>query len=506
MVNAAPRRSLGGGTEDFVGMTETTKTIAPEKMARLMAFLGALPPIAARKLFGVLELDKAIGGEGLPYTEMLAALRDRLFKEDAPFPKRPVTAQRLFFEPFEDFFIAQRSGKKRRARIARSSIAPIWALIQSDPACVSAARASKKLDEALAAGAASHDEEDSEQSISTLTEGFFNAAGQGVGRIVSHAQADETYRAHLSETLGGAAAFHDLLELQLMLSGASHLTAMQQSFPKPVSSLTEEDYFKVRQLYAAAHAEAPNAAPYVLLCLSARMDAPWRALGVYYHLTGSEDEALRAVKKDAAVIPEVLFDDLEGMARSMERDASADFHAAQAGLLITHFADFADGMQAEARRSNDGVVVNRVEACRDVAADALERFTEQSAAAMRMAMPVRHAGGSSRLMALRPDIGRMVSPTLAREGREAADFLARINETSKRLNRKYVSNGIIEETREHAVRYANDLVLEIRAAEGEERTAARRLMDQTLSLITPLVAADEVGLIRDRASAAAKSV
>lgn len=481
-------------------------SIVPEKMARLMDFLGVLPAAAASKLFATLEADKQRGGKSLPHDDMLKVLRARLFEEGLDLPRRPLTAQRLFFLPFEDFFIAERRGKKRRARIARASIAPIWQLLMTDPACQSAARAAQKMDDFLQSNAEGGTlSEVAKLENETLSEGFFNAATQGIGRMISHAEADDVYRNDLADRLGGSAAYHDLVEMHLMLSGVSHLRQMQEAFKKPVRDLTEDDLFNVRRLYAAAYSEAPETAPYMLLCLAARMEAPWRALGIYYHLRDTRDEALDRSEEDAGVIFEVLFEDLESTARAMERDAAQAFQAADTGLRIRHFAEFADGMQRTAERHNDSVVVNRVEACRDVAADALGRFSEQSAAAIRKAMPVRHAGGSSRLMALRPDIGRMISPTLAREGREAADFLARMDETADKLHRKSGSKQLLDETVEHAKRYATDLVMEIRAAEGEERSAAKRMMEHTLALITPLLPSHEIGLLRDRASAAASS-
>ncbi|MEO0879624.1 MAG: hypothetical protein AAFY22_07895, partial [Pseudomonadota bacterium] len=522
-VSAGAGESAGKRAESarVVGRRDSqTFTISSEKMDRLMAFLGALPAASAAKLFAVLEQDRARGARDLPHEAMLSTLRARLFEDGEPFPKRAVTAQRLFFDPIEDFFIAERTGKKRRARIARSSIAPVWALIAEDPACMSAARLAAKIDEWLAANgapdrddfkllmraeAAAPADEREEMTFLGLMEGFFNAAGQGVGRIIAHAETREAYRADLIERIGGQGAYHDLVEIHTMISGASHLMAMQAAFDRPATALTEEDLYQIRTLYASAYAEAPDAAPYVLLCLMSRMEAPWRALGVFYHLDSAEEASLKDAKKDAGVIVEVLFEDLEGMVRAMEREGGADFHASQAALRIRHFTAFADGMQAEADRRRDGVIVKRIEACRDIAAETLERFAEQSAAAMRKAMPERHAGGSSRLMALRPDITRAVSPTLAREGREAAQFLADINDTARLLKRRWSSVDLLDEISTHAKRYANDLVMEIRAAEGEERAAARRLMDQTLALVAPLLAKDDVGLIRDRADAAAIS-
>ena len=477
--------------------------IAPAKMARLQSFLGALPTASATKLFGVLEAGRARGPADLPYDDMLSTLREKLFEADATPPRRVMTAQRWFFEPFEDFFIAERRGKKRRARIARSSLSPIWSLMMTDPACSGAARAARTLDDAITQSGAA--DAALAREIEAPSESFFNAAGEGMRRVIAHAEANEAYRADLAARLGGAGAYHDFVELHLMLSGAEHLKRMQDSFKKPVSVLTEDDLYRVRKLYAAAYSEAPDAAPYVLLCLAGRMHAPWRALSIYYHLRDASDPDLPQASGDAMIIADVLFEDLEGMARSLERDAGAPFDAGEAGLKVRHFAEYADGMQDEATRCSDSVFVNRIEACRDVAAEALERFTELSVAAIRKAMPVRHAGGSSRLMALRPDIDRPVSPTLAREGREAADFVAKIADTMTRLKRKWSAGDLIEEATNYAKRYANDLVTEIRAAEGEERAAARRLMDHVLALISPLLPDTEVGLIRERANAAALS-
>ena len=146
---------------------------------------------------------------------------------------------------------------------------------------------------------------------------------------------------------------------------------------------------------------------------------------------------------------------------------------------------------------------NRVEAARDIVAGALDRFAEQSLTALRKAMPVRHAGGSSRLMALRPDFQRPLAPRLATAARQAALFLAKSEDAARSLKRPDAGRNVALDAIEEARRYAGDLVLEIRAAEGEDRLAARRLMEHVLDIAGPLLAAEEVGLLRERAQAAA---
>ncbi|HXI85816.1 MAG TPA: hypothetical protein VNH64_00045, partial [Parvularculaceae bacterium] len=155
-----------------------------------------------------------------------------------------------------------------------------------------------------------------------------------------------------------------------------------------------------------------------------------------------------------------------------------------------------------ARRGGDNAILNRVEACRDIAADCLARFTEQSLAALRKAMPVRHAGGSSRLAALRPDYSRALGRNTAAAAREAALFLADADDIARRLGRLPCVEGAFRDAADETRRYAGDVVVEIRAAEGDDRTAARRLMEHALDIAGPLLPPDEVALLRERALAA----
>lgn len=461
--------------------------LSPETHARLAAFLGALPAATAVKLFAALEADRARGGRGLPYDELLEDLRRALKAQGRAFPERPQTAQRLFFTPFEDFFVSRRSGRKRRARIARASLAPMWAVMMEDPACASAREAAAALDAAISGG---------EGDLAAREDALFNAAGQGLARLVAHAETSERFRDDLADRLGGVPALHDLAEIHFLLSAVDHLRAMQQAFAKPLAAFTEEQLFEARRLFDAARGDAPEAAPWLLMGLAARMEKPWRALRLHYHLAAAGGDG-------AGAIAEILFEDLENAARLLERGAEGAFDAEDAKLQLAHFADFADGMAEEARRANDNVVVNRVEACRDIAGDCLERFAEQSLAALRRAMPVRQAGGSSRLMAFRPDIGREVSPPAANTARAAAQFLAGSRAIARRLGRDNTAEAILADAVDEARRYLADLVVEIRAAEGDERMSARRVMERALDFAAPLFGTSEIGLFKERARAAA---
>ena len=473
--------------------------LSERKREQLIAFLGEMPTATAVKLFAAVEADRVAGGDGLPHHEILDDLRERLLARGAALPTRRIDARRLFFTPFEDFFVGERRGRKRPGIIPRTSLAPIWRLMMRETALSEAAFAAASLDDAMKAGRETED----------LERALFNAAEAGLARVLDAAMIESGARAHLSDMLGGEAAFADLQELRRLLAGVDHFKQLHRTLPAGVAAFSEDDLYALRTVFLSAHDQSPKLAAFLLLAIKGRLEKPWRALELFYHLSRSADERLEAARDAVAALPEALFDDLESLARSLERDgAVADEFDAQAGRLrISWFAEFADGLADEANRVDDNVSLNRINACRDVAAEAFERFCELALASLRAATPVRQAGGSSFLMAQRPDYGSPPAPRAVDQAREAAHLIADATAFAKRLGAAGdVAAEIAREAREKMTSYAGDLVTEIRAAEGDERKAAERLLENTLSVAEALLDCEEAGLIRDRAKAAAVAV
>jgi len=485
--------------------------MTPRKKHQLSAFLGALPNATALQLFAAIEADYARenpgerensgGSSGLPHDDLLSDLRRRLCERGEILPTRPPTAKRIFFTPFEDFFVGRRKGRKTRARIARGSLDPIWRIMMTDPACTDAALAAAALEDAIAKAGQKGDQTDE------LTRSLFVCAEAGLGRIVSHTHTDKTYFETITRQAGGVEAFDDLQEIRLLLEGVPFLTELQSLIAAPSASLSEEQFYKLRTLFLSAHDQSKLLGGYVLLAMRGRLEKPWRALGVYYHLARGADERLVAAREEISLLPESLFEDLESMARALERTSAGEFDAKTASLRVSYFASYADGLLRQASKAGDNVFVNRIEACRDIAGEAHERFAEQALAALRHAMPVRHAGGASRLASLRPDIAQPLSALIIGDAHAAASFMKAAPDLAERLGCDAKMHAVIaDEAREKSHVFAKDLVVEIRAAEGEERNAARRMLDQMLKACEPLLTSDEIGLLRDRAAAAAVAV
>ncbi len=470
--------------------------LSQHKRERLGAFLGELPVAAALKLFSALELDRAQGGKGIPHDAILDDLRRQLAERGA-FPSRKPNAKRTFFSPFEDFFVSVRTGKKRRAQIARTSLDPIWRFMMTDPALTEAAMAAAALDDAYEAGG----------DTKPLERALFLAAEAGLGRVTARAREDAHLRDQLAETLGGKTVMTDMDEIRFLMEAVEALRSLRVVVPSHSPALSEEQYYDLRTLFLSVYEQSQTLGAYLLLALKGRLEAPWRALGFYYHLAQSSDDRLAGAREIVMALPESLFEDLEGLARALERAGSESLDTQTAQARLNWFGEYADGLAKQATRAGDNVFVNRVEACRDIAGEAHARFVEQALSSMRAAMPVRHAGASSRLVAPRPDFSKALAPGIVDDARRAVKLIVAAPADARRLGSDPgQSDRVLEDAVNHARVYANDLVAEIRAAEGSERAAARRLLDQTLSVIEPLLKSDELGLIVDRAAAAAVTV
>ena len=475
-------------------------SVSDMQREQLAAFLGSLQTAPALRLFETLEAERIraeIDEPGRPGNELLADLRAQLLERGVALPPRPLDAKRLFFTPFEDFFVGRRVGRKTRARISRTSLDPIWRVLMKDPACASAAKAARALNEALAGGGV----------VGAQELALFAAADAGLAKVIANAREDRRYEAELLGALGGAPAFDDMQEVAILVSGVDVLKQLQALTPATSQSLSEEQFYKFRDLFIAAHEQSKLIAGYVLLALKGRLEKPWRALRVYYHLARSADERIVAARDVIDQLPESLFEDLETMARALARAAEGSLEPEMAKLRASYFAEYADGLAKRAAKVGDNVFVNRIEACRDLGGEAFERFIEQAIASLRAALPVRHAGGASRLASLRPDIFAEIADKTLQDAESAAGLIDAAPALAARLRRDCaIAEAAADKARDMLRSYADRLVVEIRAGEGDNRDHARAALERTLTIAAVLLSRDEIKTLRDRAGDAALTV
>ena len=104
--------------------------LSADKQLLLSGFLGRLPAHVAARLAKAVEVDRLVGGTGLPHDEILRALRPQL--RTAAERVRMPTPLRFFCRPFEDLLTSAKRRVKQKGRIARASIEPVWSWLANE--------------------------------------------------------------------------------------------------------------------------------------------------------------------------------------------------------------------------------------------------------------------------------------------------------------------------------------------------------------------------------------
>ena len=108
-------------------MESTADTGLSRKLAQ---YLEKLPEPALLKLAYGLEREKLRGTQGLPFDELISALRPLLATVGGERPGLP-DPMRHFCQPFEDLLVTD-GVRPGRGQISRSAIALVWAWLEND--------------------------------------------------------------------------------------------------------------------------------------------------------------------------------------------------------------------------------------------------------------------------------------------------------------------------------------------------------------------------------------
>ena len=475
---------------------------APEKRAPLSAFLSELNTASALKLFKSVEAEWARGERDTAHANLLNDLRAHLLSRQTDLPGRRLSAKRIFYTPFEDFFVSTHIGGKRRAQIARTSLDPIWHFLMSEPACAPIARPANALDADILP--LEVDDPSIHTSIAQFGPNMFGAAAQIIGELTQRALSDGAYRDQLCEALGGIAIYDDLHEIGLLLKGQIYLERFARIVPANAPALYDDAFYELRELIIEAHSDIDYMATYLVLALPGRMERPWAALEVFYRLAKGADDRLYTAREAVSSLPDSLLESLEAQARALTRDAEEMIDADRLKIQIRYFAEFAGGLLRFAARAGDNVFVNRVEACQEIGAGAHMRIVERASAALRGALPVRHLGGASLLAPPRPDIHAQLSSAQIDLATHGASLLAQ----AKGLARQFTQDDsdthkIVDNAQRQLDQYLTSLLREIRAADNDGRKQARRLFDQTLLLAAHFFDETQIEKLREQARLAA---
>jgi hypothetical protein len=457
-------------------------TLSAEKQVLLNGFLGQLPEQIAARLAKAVEVDRLIGGTGLPHDDILRALRPQL--RQSPLRARMPTPQRFFCRPFEDLLVSPERKIKQKGRIARTSIEPVWSWL----AVELMPHRHRDLNETLRDAILHNREDEIQEKIYEL---WAEASA-----ALAPALAGEKKKSAAARKLGGVAVVEDAEEIALVLGRAPELDELQKRLPKPIPALNDEDTFYLRSLFDRMSDVAPEFAPYIPLIVMGRLERPWEAMRLAGALSRRSDDTVISAT-DVGIVGELLFSDLDSYVKRIQIARPFDFDADAMVANLASFAELSSGMVKEIGIRRDGKWGQRLAKDRSAVAQVVEGFLERAPREIQAALASSRVGGFGK--SPKPlDLARLPDPERVAKAMRYAHLMihSRPFAVAAAFNAKLAET--IDETADALRSHSEDLLREVRAAAPETRASLEAHLKVFLDLCALVLGEEETEILRRR--------
>jgi hypothetical protein len=313
--------------------------LSADKQLLLSGFLGQLPEAVAARLAKAVEVDRLIGGTGLPHDVILRALRPQL-RQSPERGARLQTPQRFFCRPFEDLLVGPQRSLKQKGRIARDSINPVWNWLAIELMPARHAEIGQQLRDAIL-----HAREG--EMAERCAELWAESSAALMPELAS-----EKKKTVAATKLGGMALAEDAAEMALVLGAAQEIGVLQGRLPKPIVNLTEDDVAFLRDCFDRLNESNPDIASYVPFIVMGRLERPWETLRLIGALSRKSNDAMIA-NTDLGAVGELLFSDLDDYVKKIQAARPADFDAEALLNNLAGFTELSTGMVKELGISRD---------------------------------------------------------------------------------------------------------------------------------------------------------
>lgn len=460
--------------------------VTEDKARALTAFLGKLPENIAVRLARAVEYDRLADGKNLPHGLILDALRPILRK--AQGQQRTQTPLRLFCLPFEDLLTSAPRKDKLIGSISIASIMPVWNWL-----------AESVIPGPLAeyeAGAKSDILGFRNDNAKARAEAFWPVASAAMLEALSTPAGTKAAKT----ALGSDAAVADAREMALLLAVGPQMLDLQRKLPSGTPELGEELLWTLRGVYQSVLDASPDSAPFVAVVVMNRLERPWEAMRLALAISRQTQDTLIS-NTDMGLVGEILFAEIETHAVAIRAARQPDFDADD---LVNHVAAFATlslGMVKEVEMRRDGRWGQRLLKDRAALAEVMDGFMKRAPREMLGALPTQKTGnyaGGPRV----PDISKPIDSQkfyrALRYGRliagcrsfaAAACFGASLQDAQTE-----VAVGLRS--------YTEDMLRELRAAEGDRRKNAEEMFSLAVDMLSLMTSPEEAEFLRRRGRAA----
>jgi hypothetical protein len=462
------------------------RMLTAEKQVLLNGFLGQLPPRVALRLAEAVEVDRLIGGSLLPHEEILRALRPQLRR--APENDRVLTPLRLFVRPFEDLLIDGERPAKRKGRIPRTIVEPLWCWLGEQ---LMRERHVAFVESLKAAIVANMPEE-----IESILADFHREAAAALARAL----ADGRERAAVAIRLGGVTALEDVREIAILLAAADEVTAIQRQLPKPIPLLSDDVSSFVRQTYERLVVANPELASYVPLIVMGRLERRWEVLRLAAAISGKSTDTLIS-NTDLGVAGENLLSDLDLYVSKIKTARPLDFDCEVLLANLAAFAELSSGMVKELQIRRDGRWGQRLAKHRADVSSTMETLIARAPKEVFTALPPPKSGVARPPRPL--DLSRAPDPVKIERALRFARMLVHSRPFSMAAAFSARLNEVVDELSAELRSFSEDMLREMRSADVEHRDRAHRYFEVTVEISGLVLGEEEADFLRRRGRVAA---
>jgi hypothetical protein len=456
-------------------------------MKVLSGFLASLPEPMAARLAKAIEVDWLAGGKALPHETIMLALRPALRRVHNN--ERTLNPLRLFCQPFEDLLSSSPRKEKNKGRIARSSVLKVWNWLGQTLAPEALNRFSIGVKTAVLSFKA--------EEIKAHALEFWPIAANAINQALD----SESKRKAARNVLGDALAVGDAQEIATLLAAAGELCDLQEALPKGTVTLSDDMLWTLREFYDRLIRDMPDAAPYVAVITMNRLAKPWMALKLPLAITRQTQDTLIS-STDMGLVGELLFGDLEEHATALRAaKPQAPFDADELVTRLIGFTSVSNGIVKEIEMRRDGKWGQRLMKDRADVAETMESFMERAEREITAAIPTLKTGsyaGGPRA----PDLNHAPNPEKFHRAICYAKLVSGCRPAAAAASFGAMQKEVADTVGVALKTYCEDIVKELRAAEGAKRANAEAYFNVAVELATILFSAEEGEFLRRRGRAA----
>ena len=455
---------------------------------RLRGYLLQLPP--AKRALLIAELEGALlRGDDVPGGALLLQEVRSSVRESGVRAPRIGTAARLFFRPLEPFLSDYEPERKQTARIARTSLEPVWSWICRDVLPEVGNRFSEAVTRAH--------REDSAAICDQLIRPFQDQVAARIRQMLEESEADDKVRRRMIGQIGTPQPLDVARDLLAILAGRDVLTAMAGRLPGHIVNLADAQLEQVKAIIDAGTAGTAGAKallPFALVLLLGRLASPWQVIRLAV-ADADSDDAARISAMPYAIAVTISLVDIERMVEDLKADLKAGRNLAVTSLLKC-IHDAVRGARSELDLAVDSPWGRQLAAIRGEVSSALKMEIESTPGRVRRLLRPRLAGKSA---AARLDPGEVA------ETEALIELLGACRHYASELAVSEVTLRAYTEVQQYLDTGTRVLVEGLRGAEAADRPFRQSQIDAAVRFCAKIFGAQYAAVLGKAAEVAVNS-